>query len=122
MLKISKSFIEFIEKSSLKNDEVWKQLNSFWLANIGEYRVLDKLPDDFLVRVRNLLSKVYEEELEKIDKSIWFAESFEDDVIEMLLEQYINKLKNSKTRLVKNACVIHMIDDRLRINGKSKME
>lgn len=122
MLKISKSFIEFIEKSSLKNDEVWKQLNSFWLANIGEYRVLDKLPDDFLVRVRNLLSKVYEEELEKIDKSIWFAESFEDDVIEMLLEQYINKLKNSKTRLVKNASVIHMIDDRLRINGKSKME
>lgn len=122
MLKISKSFIEFIEKSSLKNDEVWKQLNSFWLANIGEYRVLDKLPDDFLVRVRNLLSKVYEEELAKIDKSIWFAESFEDDVIEMLLEQYINKLKNSKTRLVKNASVIHMIDDRLRINGKSKME
>lgn len=122
MLKISKSFIEFIEKSSLKNDEVWKQLNSFWLANIGEYRVLDKLPDDFLVRVRNLLSKVYDEELAKIDKSIWFAESFEDDVIEMLLEQYINKLKNSKTRLVKNASVIHMIDDRLRINGKSKME
>lgn len=122
MLKISKSFIEFIEKSSLKNDEVWKQLNSFWLANIGEYRVLDKLPDDFLVRVRNLLSKVYEEELAKIDKSIWFAESFEDDVIEMLLEQYINKLKNSKTRLVKNASVIHMIDDRLRINGKTKME
>lgn len=122
MLKISKSFIEFIEKSSLKNDEVWKQLNSFWLANIGEYRVLDKLPDDFLVRVRNLLSKVYEEELAKIDKSIWFAESFEDDVIEMLLEQYINKLKNSKTRLVKNASVIHMIDDRLRINGKSKIE
>lgn len=122
MLKISKSFIEFIEKSSLKNDEVWKQLNSFWLANIGEYRVLDKLPDDFLVRVRNLLSRVYEEELAKIDKSIWFAESFEDDVIEMLLEQYINKLKNSKTRLVKNASVIHMIDDRLRINGKTKME
>lgn len=122
MLKISKSFIEFIEKSSLKNDEVWKQLNSFWLANIGEYRVLDKLPDDFLVRVRNLLSKVYDEELAKIDKSIWFAESFEDDVIEMLLEQYINKLKNSKTRLVKNASVIHMIDDRLRINGKSKIE
>ena len=122
MLKISKSFIEFIEKSSLKNEEVWKQLNSFWLANIGEYRVLDKLPDDFLVRVRNLLSKVYEEELAKIDKSISVAESFSDDVIEMLLEQYITKLKNSKTRLVKNASVIHMIDDRLRINGKTKME
>lgn len=122
MIKISKSLIEVIEKSEYKNDEVWKELKSFWLCNFPEYRVLDKLPDEFLLKIRNFLKKVCDEEIKNIDKSIWFAESYEDDIVEMLLEEYIRKLKNTKKRLVHNASVIHSIDDRLCLNNKSKID
>lgn len=122
MIKISKSLIEVIEKSQYKDDDVWKELKSFWLCNFPEYRLLDKLPDEFLLKIRNFLKKVCDEEIKNLDKSIWFAESFDDDVIEMLMEDYIKRLKNTKKRLIHNASVIHSIDDRLCLNTKSKID
>ncbi|MBO7716666.1 MAG: hypothetical protein J6S85_24080 [Methanobrevibacter sp.] len=122
MLKISKSLIETIEKSEYKNDEVWKELKLFWLENPTEYRLLDKLPDYYLRKLRIFLKSVCDKEIEDIDKSIWFAESYEDDIVEMLMEQYIKKLKNAKKRMIDHTSVIHNIGDRLRANGHEKID
>lgn len=110
MPKLSKESYNLIEKK-YPNNKIWKKMKEDWATyRFNEREILHHWTPEFLTEIREFLECVYNEEIRKIKEEIALVESYDDDVVQGLVEREAEVLKNKLQRIHKNSTICDKIN------------
>lgn len=117
MPKISKESYNLIEKKYYTN-EIWNKMKEYWKYNpVYDREILPDWNDDFLKEIIDFLNGVYKTEIDNIKSTLSLLASFDDDIVESLVIEECEKLKNKLKRIHKNSTVCDKIKQMIRMRG-----
>lgn len=117
MPKISKETYNIIEKKYYTN-EIWNKMKEYWKYNpVYDREILPDWNDDFLKEIIDFLDYVYKNEIDNIKSTLTQLESFDDDIVESLIIDECDKLKNKLKRIYKNSTVCDKIKQMIKRRG-----
>lgn len=110
MPKLSKETYNLIEKK-YPNNKIWKKMKEDWETyRFNDREILHHWDPEFLTEIREFLDGVYDEEIKIIKRNIEILESYDDDIIQSLVERESEVLKNKLERIYKNATICDKIN------------